>query len=78
MYALANFQIYTSQTEKCKKRPVKGGRSNNLFPGFPLEREKTITSAPSLMVLVLNPFPSIQKLKYNLYGEVNITGNLNN
>lgn len=30
----------------------------NLFPSFPQQRENTITSAPSLMVLVLKPFPS--------------------
>lgn len=48
---------------KNRVRAIKRSQEYNLFPGFPPEREKTITSAPSLMVLVLNPFPSIQNTK---------------
>lgn len=33
----------------------------DLFPSCPTQRENTITSAPSLMVLVLKPFPSVPK-----------------
>ena len=37
-------------------------KKKNLFPSFPQQRENTITSAPSLMVLVLKPFPSDKKI----------------
>lgn len=32
----------------------------DLFPYCPPQRENTITSAPSLMVLVLKPLPSVK------------------
>lgn len=64
------------QTEHCKAFvdlfqytthiPVKSLKLTNLSPSFPGQRENTITSAPSLIVLVLNPLPSSKKKAYEL------------
>lgn len=43
---------------KESKLPNDGVKAAYLFPLVPRQREKTIASAPSLIVLVLNPFPS--------------------
>lgn len=46
--------------------------SKNLSPSFPQQREKTITSAPSLIVLVLKPFPSNMEEKEKIkQGQIN-------
>lgn len=51
--------IFTCITGKATRKNSTTQRINtHLFPSFPEQREKTITSAPSLMVLVLKPFPS--------------------
>lgn len=45
---------------------MKESEMTHLFPLIPRQREKTIASAPSLIVLVLNPFPSSLFLFYKI------------
>ena len=52
--------FYDQTSKATSKVKVQSERTNDLFPFFPQQRENTITSAPSLIVLVLKPFPSDQ------------------